>query len=568
MKNKNTLRILTFLLSFVFIISSFLLTAYAGELNDYKVHNSGIFGFGGKWEYQKNDDGKNTITLVKCDYDKEVNLTSPIDNHDITRIGKNFSFVKHVVDHTESIGHYVLLVLGTILIIPAPLVWFMEGITLANKNCHSIWECYAKHYDIYSNIISVDLPKCIAVEEGGFKNNYNLKAVNLPSCEKIGPNAFLDNFKLENINLSKNYDTVENGTFEGCFSLKDFKNSDVIKKLGNRSFSRTGLEKLNLKSCESIGDRCFADCKNLKNVKLSLCKSIGECAFEGCTSLEDIDIPSCEEIRPFVFKNCHSINNGLKISNNVQKIGCYAFENCLNLEKMSLDKCETIDEGAFKSCGKLKSLSFLNCKSIGKNVFEGCKNLKNVKLSLCKSIGECAFEGCTSLEDIDIPSCEEIRPFVFKNCHSINNGLKISNNVQKIGCYAFENCLNLEKMSLDKCETIDEGAFKNCGKLKSLSFLNCKSIGKNVFEGCKNLTDVASDKCENISSEAFKNCSNLETVYFPNCKKVEANAFNGCDSLRKLVVSKDCKFEENSISIQKILEGTIEFFDKNKFQND
>ncbi len=109
MKINKKLRALAFLMSFIFVVSSFLMTAYAEEVNNNNLKISkGWFGCEGKWIYQKNNDNENAITLVKCNTAGRTELISTIDSYDVTRMGDNF-YVVRAVDYTESIFECILV---------------------------------------------------------------------------------------------------------------------------------------------------------------------------------------------------------------------------------------------------------------------------------------------------------------------------------------------------------------------------------------------------------------------------------------------------------------------------
>ena len=108
MKTNKKLRILSFLMSFLFVVSSFLLTAYAKDIGNELQISKGWFGCEGKWIYQKNNDNENTITLVKCNTTGSTKLISKIDSYDVTRIGDNF-YVVRAVDYMESIFECILV---------------------------------------------------------------------------------------------------------------------------------------------------------------------------------------------------------------------------------------------------------------------------------------------------------------------------------------------------------------------------------------------------------------------------------------------------------------------------
>lgn len=174
MRHKKILSAIIFLISCIFMTSNFLSNTYARKLNSYSIYNSGRFGFGGSWDYQKNNDEENSITLVKCKKTSKLELTSPIDSYGVTRVGKDFSFVKQTENHHRLDKFMQGLMIMSIIM--APFAVMVNDSGRLDR---------VEYRDCYSNIVSVDLPKCIMVGENAFKNNENLVTVKLLNCKKI-----------------------------------------------------------------------------------------------------------------------------------------------------------------------------------------------------------------------------------------------------------------------------------------------------------------------------------------------------------------------------------------------
>lgn len=134
---------------------------------------------------------------------------------------------------------------------------------------------------------------------------------------KIGIRAFYDCTSLTTITIPNSVTEIGNLAFEGCKSLKEFKEKFasidgrcliVDGKL--RAFAPAGLTSYTIPdSVTEIGDYVFEHCKSITNV------TIGN---------------SVTEIGYSVFRNCSSLTS-ITIGNSVTKIGIYAFYMCDSL---------------------------------------------------------------------------------------------------------------------------------------------------------------------------------------------------------------------------------------------
>lgn len=292
------LRALAFLMSFLFVVLSFLLTAYAKDIGNELQISKGWFGCEGKWIYQKNNDNENTITLVKCNTTGSTKLTSKIDSYDVTRIGDNFSAI-HVDSYVLAVATFMGMCFLCLTIIGIPFVVIVV-ITHKPDSNQSLLEKWGCSYDTYSNITKVDLPKCISVGVNAFKLNVNLSTVSLPKCTKIGDGAFLRCESLEKVDIPECQE-IGHSAFDYCRKLKS----------------------LNLPNCRRIGTRAFADCRNLESITADKCEKISSCAFDSCVKLKTVYFPNCKMVDARAFSGCYSLR---KI---VVSKGCYFYSNSM-----------------------------------------------------------------------------------------------------------------------------------------------------------------------------------------------------------------------------------------------
>ena len=107
-------------------------------------------------------------------------------------------------------------------------------------------------------------------------------------------------------------------------------------------------------SIEEIGDYCFYQFKNLKNIVLPPnLKRIGNSAFEFCTSLTSVVFPEgLESVGDNAFYKCNSIEEFV-FPNSLTTYGVLSFAGCANLKRIYLPETVTSINNSFNSCKSL-----------------------------------------------------------------------------------------------------------------------------------------------------------------------------------------------------------------------
>jgi hypothetical protein len=129
---------------------------------------------------------------------------------------------------------------------------------------------------------------------------------------------------------------VPNGIFEGVTSLTGVVISDVVKKIGSYSFSKTGLGSVALpESVETYGDGVFLSCASLKSVLLpGNMKTIPRQMFSRCSAMLSICIPdSVVSFGESSFEGNTGITS-IVIPSKVTSIGGRCFYGCKNLRQI------------------------------------------------------------------------------------------------------------------------------------------------------------------------------------------------------------------------------------------
>jgi hypothetical protein len=291
----------------------------------------------------------------------------------------------------------------------------------------------------------------------------------------LGDNCFLGCSSLTSIHIPSNLSATGTNIFNNCSNIKEFKEyekkyvtndskcviigngetlmffapydmttysiPDSVTRIGNSAFCGSQIEEINLNNVTYIGNYGFADCTKLVNISFEKINYIGDYAFRKCTNL-----------------------HGIKLSENIQRIGKYAFEGCAEifLENNIPDSLTEIGEGAFKNCTKFRcstseGFPALNLSSIwgkiNKYTFENCTNLNSVIIgNNINTIDEKAFMGCTGLENITLSSnLTTINKEAFKGCIKLceaTGKLYLPNDVNYIGTSAFYNCSSISDIIL------------------------------------------------------------------------------------------------------------------------
>ncbi len=318
----------------------------------------------------------------------------------------------------------------------------------------------------------------------------------------------------------------------GKFIIVKLKNSsdmtaivpDCVEAIKADAFRGSDLLQITLpEGLLKIGDRAFADCKDLDTVNFpESLKIIGEEAFAGCIVL-DKPIPKNIRVGKDAFRDTipdKKLQEARRLEESKKAEEAQQAENEKNariaeeedgiflkscqIEKGMLKKykgeggniripntVKSIQWYAFKDCSGLVSVTVAHTvKTIGCGAFKDCSGLVSAVLpSGVKCIKSRAFKSCGCLTEIAIPnSVKFIEKRVFEDCSGMI-GVTIPNSVKGIGCYAFKDCRALTKVTIpNSVKRIEKGAFSDCSNLTEITIPNSvKYIGKGAFFGCISL---------------------------------------------------------------------------------
>ena len=166
-------------------------------------------------------------------------------------------------------------------------------------------------------------------------------AVTLSSCNTVNDESDFEIYEMAGIvGITKYVGSSKNVVIPE--KIKGFE----IDMIDNAAFENQPIESVAIPNCiNSINDRAFAGCTELKEVNLGDVVEIRDEAFKACTALEEIEIPQ-----------------------QLTSIYDRAFEGCTSLKSISIPSQTAIGEAAFLGCTALKKVEY----EAGRDTIVGC----------------------------------------------------------------------------------------------------------------------------------------------------------------------------------------------------
>ena len=321
--------------------------------------------------------------------------------------------------------------------------------------------------------VAVDVPKKVDYEWYGtqytytFEDNSKKKTEEIGThtiehVEAIGPDLETITRKkgvcvlMNDIGQTYNYklDRVCNKAFYNCNELETIEFWDHYLNNGVNTYKELSI---------ALGDSCFADCKNLKEI---------------------------------VVTNLYYKRAGFKWHKEVADI----YPDSLTLGK-----------GVFDGCDKLKIKLPWNLEDAYLNDTTWAKYKDKFVPCLFYPKDD---EVLDCVEDIDGIRYKSVWDQTFKLFDASKyDKSKAMTVFKKSDIGSFEEFRTFAACGLDK---IDEECFTECKNLKLITLPNTlKTIGARAFNGCESLNDLAiPENVSKVESEAFKGCKSMKRIYF------------------------------------------------------
>ena len=468
----------------------------------------------------------------------EINLSSPVENAPLTRIGANA--FKEISSLTR--------------------VTMPDTVTDIDQ--FAFVDC--------DHLVSVELSEqLLRVGKYAFNRCASLKEINLPdTLIFIGSHAFSGCASLEEVTLPKNLETLESMAFANCSGLKTVYYEAIAlgDTQGNiffeSAYRENGITVYVHKQVTRIpsylfntfdGEYYYSNIRRVVFEEGSACQSIGEKAFEGCDSLTDILLPEgLKTIEKDAFRNLPMLN--------------------VLLVPASVTRMESVEWTTV--------LAFRGdvLPDLGSNYAIEVPYALNIKEAIVDDYVYLVTHDNTvvigrALEDpqtVVIPSSyrnmavTSIAPYAFSRRSMVN--LTIPESITYLGEKAFIYCYQLENVYYnavnaathpqfhdvfsvagmngagisfhvgEKVREIPEQLFYNQAYLTSVSFAEnsaCRIIGKFSFAGCSALAQVTLPQgLTHIGDGAFASCSALKEIIIPtSVTTIGESAFGNCGNL-------------------------------------
>ena len=384
-------------------------------------------------------------------------------------------------------------------------------------------------------------------------------------------NAAFSGCWLTSVVVPKSVESMGNGVFSGCSSLKSitlpfvgakrYSASDSYQQPFGYIFGTSGYSggtetrQFYLAGSSSGVEEYYYIPSGLKEVVITDIKYLPFYAFGNCKNIESVRIPNnVEKTNTSSFLNCSGLNrlNSSEVGNFVVPdslitVGKYMFYGCTSMEKLVLPKkLNGIENSAFDGCTGLKSVAIPNSVvTIGESAFANCSNLASVVIpNSVTKINEAAF-AYSGLTSVILPnSLRIISNSCFEECENLAS-VTVSNSVTTIGERAFFKCKRLTEINIpNSVKTIGNSAFEQCSSLTSITIPHSVTeLGNSVFYKCERLESVVlPNTLKSLGEFAFSFCGNLRSINLPKSLTVIDNwAFQQCGKLVTLTIPSSVK---------------------------
>lgn len=371
-----------------------------------------------------------------------------------------------------------------------------------------------------TNLSNVIYPENVeAIGHKAFFGCSSLSSIKIPlSVESIGNGAFSNCASLERFEgkfASKDgkllvseridYDSHGGSWYSDYTVISAVSNIEEVSMTSYESLTNAGA-RYPIRSV-TFGDYAFFNCKKLWRATISIDRiRVGDSAFEGCEQLYYFTAEPFSSVGNRSFADCRNLNSFISnislYDDAMEWGGIEAFKNTgvsrIVFKGLSPYNYDDGVRSGFQlpiSCFENSMISSIEIPDtfthIGTNCFKGSRISTCTLPSSLRYINNGAFMNCTSLRSLNIPaSVSYIGQEAFAN--SGLNSLDLSSTaITSLGSYAFQDCVSLQTVKLPSMmQYISFGLFKDSGIRYITLVESIMQVANEAFSGCKNLERV------------------------------------------------------------------------------
>ena len=465
---------------------------------------------------------------------------------------------------------------------------------------------------------TLELPSSVtSIGEGAFSQVEGLKKIIIPgTCKIIGTNAFANNQTLEEVILEEGVEIIGNSAFKNCnnlhtvemtntvkeirnsaffgnTNLKNIKLSNNLKEISLGTFSRTGLEEIEIPTgIVKIGDEAFWACSNLTKIVIpESVTTISATAFNETYKLEIMEIHpnntkfkfksgilmDAEEEQMIIILKSAIEGNTFNIPNSIKKLESGQLNKYSQITTINIPSSViTINAGFINSNITQVNIDSRNEKyeTYNNAIYEknngkrekiikyyGTEKIINIEEGI-KEIGDNAFSG-KELSNIYLPeSLENVKngALSVKGLKNLNLGKKISyidplfiygSDVTNLVISSENPYYFVENDILYKKDSTEEGKkelvlpIEPTGEITIFEIpYGVTKIGNLAFHYQYNMTSIKIPETVTEIGNCFNFCESLSKIEIPSSVNyIEKGCFGSAKSLNEIIIHK----EEGSI---------------------
>lgn len=371
---------------------------------------------------------------------------------------------------------------------------------------------------------------------------------------EVGDDFATENESILSLTIDNGIDSIGDRAFKSCPNLKTINVAQSVTQVGAECFyGCTALEVFNNHGIVNLSSKSFAECENLKEISIESLVSLGEGTFFNCKKLSDCYLPNITSIAKAAFQSCLSLEE-YNIPSTVKSIGESAFEGCSAISSIVIpNNVLELGHGAFKDCISLSSISIGSGLTYLPWVFEGCTNLSDIRIEDATTTltfgytggGEETWGGSGN-KDISVDYTSYPAMFVGFNLKNVYLGRNIT--TEEFRYFSREYSSYVKHAYYIPNPPFSGSSIKSLiiGSLVSNYQMSASTTGADyrhgtwdgAFQNCTNLDSVI--LCSTaifIPENTFSGCKKISSLEIPNSvKEIGVNAFKNCNELKILTL--------------------------------